>query len=480
MLPGMNNKQLHRENHSNRNSLDYDSNDLDYDLNYGSIAAVHTMVRQMSSVNKMNRKHDLYKDEDILDDFNNDILDPSYHKSHSKRRRRTRIGVGDEPEIPNNVDKIYTFIHKEKVTAMKKRVPVSLTEPQNEPKNYEKKLERTVNNVNDKNTQKEDKDEDDEKYNNEKEGYVVLEVNPDEEQNYEVDKEEYNNFNPNPIFKEGDFDPLPAYLTKKPFHFEELSNEEHMNSANNLLYDKDYQERVERKQNPQEDSLLQDDMHINGRILHSSNLNGQHDRKVDRDYGDREISQMDKVVVSPNDKGVVSQEDNTIVRKVSKRQQSSKISGIWKVHRDQNSNYKQSYKRIYNTSNTYVPNVLLKGKYSRQNVIKKPSVHSENGLFIQEPPATQIQTPGLESKHGSEMLSRDGFPLVEENIYWSKQAEDFVPKGKYDSIYNIWHHRLLLCLLQLPPFGTLSTNKKDIIANFHTIHYSCYWLPMFV
>ncbi len=86
-----------------------------------------------------------------------------------------------------------------------------------------------------------DEDEDDNDYED-----VVLEVNPDEKQNDEGEEEEYYNFNPNPVFKQGDLDSLPANATKKSFHFEELSNEEHKIF---LLYGKDYQERKEGKVN---------------------------------------------------------------------------------------------------------------------------------------------------------------------------------------------------------------------------------------
>ncbi len=445
----MSTRLLHKEKHGNqRNSLDYLNNDLDYDLNYESIAAVHAMVRQMSSVNKMKHQTSLDQDNTNIGDSNNDMLDPAYHKSHSKRRKRTRIGVGDEPDIPNGVEKKYSFIDKEKMTVIKKRILFKSKVSPREQQENAGKLENMIDIVNDLDNREDNEPFDDD---NEDSENVVLEVNPDERDMNEDQEEGYDDLNPNPVFKDGDFDSLPNNATKKPFHFEELSNEEHKNYANNLFYDMDYQERGERNHNPQEDLLLQDDMHINGRILHSSNLNGQHERKVDRDYLDRGISQMDKVVISPNDiKGVVAHADNNVSHNGSKRQQLPKISGVNQVHSNHNPNLKRSYRRIYNTSDIYVPTIGLNKKHHMENVIREASVHIENGLFIQEPPATQIQTPGLQSKHGSAILSRDGFPLVKGNIYWSKQAEDFVPKGKYDSIYNIWHQRLLSHLIQLP------------------------------
>ncbi len=137
-------------------------------------------------------------------------------------------------------------------------------------------------------------------------------------------------------------------------------------------------------------------MHINGRMLHSYHLHGQHKRKADREL---RISQIDKVVMSPKDKGVVSHGDNIIVHKASKRQQSAKLSGIRKVRNDHNYNYKRIYKMIYNTMDTYVPKIGLVGKQIQENVMQN-SEHGGNRLFIQEPPATQIQTPGIQSKQG--------------------------------------------------------------------------------
>ena len=199
---------------------------------------------------------------------------------------------------------------------------------------------------------------------------------------------------------------MPANATKKPFHFEELSNEEHKNYANNLNYDREYEEKQKR-------GPLQHDTHVNGRMLHS-NLQGRHDRKVDRDWG---ISQKDNDVISQKDKGLID--------KASKRQPSHKVLGINQVHGNLNLNPKRSYKSVYNTSDKYVPKIGLSGK------------HGVNGLLIQEAPATQIQTPRLPRKLGSTILSSDGFPVVMGNIYWSREAEGFVPKGKYYNTFTL-------------------------------------------
>ncbi len=100
----------------------------DYDLNYDSEASVHAMVRQMSSVKR--RKALL---EDAAQDPGPDALalpdsDPD-HRAHdtslrfqhpaplpassSHRKRKVRLGIGDYPDIPDDVPKKYSFIHQQ-------------------------------------------------------------------------------------------------------------------------------------------------------------------------------------------------------------------------------------------------------------------------------------------------------------------------------------------------------------------------------
>ncbi len=133
MLTGKLTSQLHKEN--NEDSLDY--------LNYDSVDAVHAMVRQMSSVNRLKNQYLLDQDNH---NSNNDILDADYHKSHSKRSKRIRIGVGDYNDIPNNVPKKYAFIHKEQLLKSKRRIPAKAKEPTKEAPHYQLKLDRIVDN----------------------------------------------------------------------------------------------------------------------------------------------------------------------------------------------------------------------------------------------------------------------------------------------------------------------------------------------
>ncbi len=100
----------------------------DYDLNYDSVDAVHAMVRQMSSIKRRNQ---LQFDEDTqehrepepMEEANKDPdsdtalrFEPAganKNKLQTSKKRKIRLGIGDYPDIPDNVPKKYSFIHEQ-------------------------------------------------------------------------------------------------------------------------------------------------------------------------------------------------------------------------------------------------------------------------------------------------------------------------------------------------------------------------------
>ena len=86
-----------------------------------------------------------------------------------------------------------------------------------------------------------------------------------------------------------------------------------------------------------------------------------------------------------------------------------------------------------NSHTTYSPNFSM--AVETQISAQQPDVDKYRELLDgmnSDPPATQIQMPELDGRKRVEVTawSRNGFPLVEDGIFWSKQVEDLIPKGK--------------------------------------------------
>ena len=255
-----------------------------------------------------------------------------------------------------------------------------------------------------------------------------------EDENYEEEEdEEYDYANPNPVFKQEDFDPMPANASKKrTFQFEDLADED---QQNRLHYEEDDGVNYEdNEHNNNDDYVAQHDTHVNGRMLHSK-LSGVRDDepKETGGYNQRDVHDTHKALTS----------DITRLHTLIKRQQNT---GIYGNHRHLPLDTRMSNSHNGRKSNIRhqdnVPNVVVKFKQNLlQNVIQTPPVTKSDWndnpqvKVVRLPdhpgdfPATQIQTPRLPRQLGPVVYSNDGFPLVEDSIFWSQKVESFVPKG---------------------------------------------------
>ena len=274
-----------------QNSLDAFDN-ADYDLNYDSVDAVHAMVRQMSSVKRRTQlQFDDEQEQDTQDKATHDKdtylkfepLDPKTHEIH--RKKKIRLGIGDYPDIPDDVPKKYSFIHEQqKPTMPNTRAPPPehqaeeiqvkpeykefnnevQSEDQNDVKENAKEHEMRED---DRLDNAEEEDSYDADYKDDEKEENIIEARDDENEQY--DEEEYDYGNRNPVFKQGDFDPMPANASKKKtFQFEELADEDQQNK---LQYDED-DGGVNYEDNDRDNDaahVAQHDTRVNGRMLHS-------------------------------------------------------------------------------------------------------------------------------------------------------------------------------------------------------------------
>lgn len=422
-----------------QNSFDALDNS-DYDLNYDSVDAVHAMVRQMSSVK---RRTQLQIDDEQeqseptgTQDKNTYLkfepLDPKTHETH--RKRKIRLGIGDYPDIPDDVPKKYSFIHEQqKPTMPNTRAPQQEAEVQQEPEHKELNDEKEnagedrIHDAGDRLDNAEDEDSYDANYKEE----TVIEAQEDENEQY--DEEEYDYENPNPVFKQGDFDPMPANTSKKKtFQFEELADEDQQNRHQ---YDED--DGVNYEDNDRDNDVVrvaQHDTHVNGRMLHSKfSVVLDDEPKETGGHNERNIYEGHKTLTS----------DISRLYTPTKRQQNYGV-------RD-NQRHLPLDTRMPNSHNGYssnslqqfnVPNVDAKFKQNLlQNVIQTPPVNMSDwysrGKLVRLPghpaklPATQIQTPRLPRQLGLVVYSNDGYPIVEDSIFWSQKVESFLPKGNF-------------------------------------------------
>ena len=425
----------------------------DYDLNYDSVDAVHAMVRQMSSVKRRTQlqveeeqeqsEPTVAEEKDTYLKF--EPLDPRAHQGHQKRK--IPLEIGDYPDIPDDVPKKYSFIHQQQKTTVpntrapqeadmeRKQLKYERLDGQFEApvaKNYMEQRVRENKILDDRdkidNAEEEDSYEADYKEDENEEN--IIEVKGDE--NYDQEEEEYDYANPNPVFKQEDFDPMPANASKKrTFQFENLADED---QQNRLHYEEDDGVNYEDNDpnNNDDDYVAQHDTHVNGRTLHSK-LSGVSDDELKETGGH---NQRD---VHDNQKTLTS--DITRLHTPIKRQQNIGIRGnqrhlpldtrMSNSHHGYRSNIRQQDK---------VPNAIVKFKQNLpQNVIQTPPVTKSDWnpqvKVVRLPdhpgdlPATQIQTPRLPRQLGPVVYSNDGYPLVEDSIFWSQKVESFVPKG---------------------------------------------------
>ena len=425
----------------------------DYDLNYDSVDAVHAMVRQMSSVKRRTQlqfedEHDQSEptaadEKDTYLKF--EPLDPDSHRGHQKRK--IRLGIGDYPDIPDDVPKKYSFIHEQqKPTVPNTREPPReneakdpkqlgyepfnrQVEDRNSRNNLETNMkERRVADEGERIDNAEEEDSYDEDYKADENEENIIEAREDENEDY--DQEEYDYANPNPVFKQEDFDPMPANASRKrTFQFEELADEDQQNRLNYYEDDGINYEDNDDNNNDDDDYVAQHDTHVNGRMLHSK-LSA-----VLKETGER--SQRDT-----NDNLKALSSDITRLHTPKERQQYSSSHGNQRhLPLDTRLSYSHNGFSNHNVHQDKVPNDVVKFKQNLlQNVIQTPpdakSDWNPKVKFVRIPghpvelPATQIQTPRLPRQLGPVVYSNDGYPVVESSIFWSQKVESFVPKGK--------------------------------------------------
>ena len=421
----------------------------DYDLNYDSVDAVHAMVRQMSSVKRRTQlqvddeqeqsEPSVAEERDTYLKF--EPLDPKIHQGHQKRK--VRLGIGDYPDIPDDVPKKYSFIHQQqKTTVPNTRAPQQEADMERNQLKYEgldgkfeapvakNYMEERVRGFDDRDKidNAEEEDSYDADYKEDENEENIIEVREDE--NYE-EEEEYDYANPNPVFKQEDFDPLPANASKKrTFQFEDLADED---QQNRLHYEEDDGVNYEdNDHNNNDDYVAQHDTHVNGRMLHSK-LSGVKDDEL------KETGEHNQRDVHDNPEALTS--DITRLHTPIKGQQNTGIRGNKRpLPLDTRMSNSHNGYRSNILQQDHVPNVVVKFKQNLpQNVIQTPPVTKSDWnppvKVVRLPdhpgdlPATQIQTPRLPRQLGPVVYSNDGYPIVEDSIFWSQKVESFVPKG---------------------------------------------------
>ncbi len=258
----------------------------------------------------------------------------------------------------------------------------------------------------------EDEDEDEEESNEVDENTNDLNENEEENENYNEDEYDYGN--PNPVFRQEDFDPLPANASHPKRTFQDLAEADEENRVHNYEEAGDYYE-----ENNAEDRAAEHDIHVNGRMLHS---------KASAD-GAKETHQGD---VYDNRKALPS--DITRLRTPLKRQENHAIQRDHR-HSPSDRRHSNSHKGI---SKELEPSNVPKhvdgslGTNLERSVIRTSVVNRSDtrGREWVEAPATQIQTPRLPRRLGPVVYSNDGYPIVEDSIYWSQQVDSFVPRGE--------------------------------------------------
>ncbi len=269
---------------------------------------------------------------------------------------------------------------------------------------------------------------------------TLIDARDEDEQDEELYDEEYDYANPNPVFRDGDFDPALANADAnannasrpEPLRFQAAEQgqravEDGYDDANGAYYADNGADADEYAE--------EHDTHVNGRMLRSE-------------------------PVAPSDQDVNRVKHATRFHTPLKLQNSH--INAQDAQRRLRTPVANSHQRSRHKSNkilfqNHVPNVVVDNSIARDSVIqtgrqqasdqdfRAPAHVSREGragsraarpplpaaaAAVPEAPATQIQTPRQPRRLGPVVYSNAGFPIVEDSVFWSQRVESFVPPGE--------------------------------------------------